>query len=295
MGVFNNFLNQIDFLKVNILDGKPAFKKPLLLLLLISRLEQGILNQNKILFQDIEEELSDLIVNFGGRNYKSGPKPNQPFQYLNSSEFWNLHLANGEPVSSQYDLPLKLLCDKNSFATLDGDVYKLLQSSAASRAKVAHFILEKWWTDTIQQELVEVLKIPMLSVSTPQKPRNRDFTEHVLANYRYKCAICGFQASFNKTNFGIDGAHIKWFSQDGPDTLDNGLALCKIHHWAFDKGVISINSSDYKLQVSSRFVGRDQNSIDIIEKMNGRDLLPYKEVAPSNDFIEWHSKYIFLG
>ncbi|MBD2156149.1 HNH endonuclease [Leptolyngbya sp. FACHB-16] len=34
----------------------------------------------------------------------------------------------------------------------------------------------------------------------------------------------------------VDGGHIKPFSQFRDDRFQNGLALCKNHHWACDRG-----------------------------------------------------------
>jgi len=293
--IIDNFIKQIDSMRVNIANGRPAFKKPLLLLLIISKIEHGILTSNIIRYQELEEELSELILNYGGRSYSGSTKPNQPFQYLNSSSFWHLSLANGEPVSSKIDISLKLLRDENTFATIQQEVFSVLISSANARARVAQFILQKWWTETIQQELIEVLKLPIYQVISLQKRRNKDFTDQVLANYRYSCAVCGFSASLNKSVFGIDGAHIKWFSMDGPDSVENGLALCKTHHWAFDKGAISVSAINHKILVTDKFIGRDKNSIEIIEGMKDKELMSYKDVEPAKQYLEWHNQHIFLG
>lgn len=127
------------------------------------------------------------------------------------------------------------------------------------------------------------------------RKRNREFGEKVLANFRYKCAICGFDANLNKFSFGLDGAHIRWFSQFGPDTVENGLSLCKLHHWAFDRGAISVDANNNKIIVSSNFIGKDDISIQYIEKYDGKEILPYKDVEPSTIYLNWHNKYIFLG
>lgn len=72
---FNRFMEELDKLNVNISNGKPALKKPLLLLLVLSKLEQGLIKENRITFDILEKELRVLIQLFGGRATPNGPKP----------------------------------------------------------------------------------------------------------------------------------------------------------------------------------------------------------------------------
>ncbi len=48
---------------------------------------------------------------------------------------------------------------------------------------------------------------------------------------------------------------MRWFAFDGPDTLNNGLALCVLHHKLFDLGVIGL-TVELRLQVSSTYTAR---------------------------------------
>jgi hypothetical protein len=72
----NEFLQQLSSMKVHrsAKDGE-AKKKPLLLLLLVSRIGDGCLSLNRVRFVDVEAELGSLITRFGGRSTGSGPKP----------------------------------------------------------------------------------------------------------------------------------------------------------------------------------------------------------------------------
>lgn len=123
-------INQIDSIKVNVLNGKPALKKPLLLLLLISKFEQGIIKQNKIFYKDLEKELEELILNFGGRT--STAKAYQPFQYMNRS----LNLPIGIKMSHSRDLPVSVLRNSETFAELDIRLYQYLKTSIEVRARL---------------------------------------------------------------------------------------------------------------------------------------------------------------
>ncbi|WP_421377966.1 phosphorothioated DNA-binding restriction endonuclease [Bacillus salacetis] len=292
--ILDEFLIQIDLINVNINGGKPALKKPLCLLLLISKFEHQLIKENKIRFTDIEKELGELIITFGGRPNKSGPKANQPFQYMNSSKFWKLILPSGVEMTHKRDLSIKILRDQETFVQLDGEIFEMLKTSKEFRAIAADFIVKKWWPETIQEEIISTLSLPIYMPFSFKPQRNKEFAEIVLSNFRYRCAICGFNATFNKHHFGLDGAHIKWFSQNGPDHIKNGLALCKIHHWAFDKGAMSISPDKFTIEVSPLFIGRDSKSIEIIESFNGREIFPFKEETPDEKYLKWHQDFIFL-
>ncbi|HEY8642404.1 MAG TPA: HNH endonuclease [Candidatus Dormibacteraeota bacterium] len=57
----------------------------------------------------------------------------------------------------------------------------------------------------------------------------------------------------------------------GPDELDNGLALCALHHKLFDLGVLGLNST-LRLQVSAAFSARTPA---------GRDRVPSRRTRQS--------------
>lgn len=71
----------------------------------------------------------------------------------------------------------------------------------------------------------------------------RDFRSSVLFAYRTKCAICRLRKSQL-----LDAAHIQPDRQGGTAQVSNGLALCKIHHSAYDSNILGI-TPDYKVKV----------------------------------------------
>jgi putative restriction endonuclease len=78
-----------------------------------------------------------------------------------------------------------------------------------------------------------------------QRLHQRAFHERVLDAYHSQCAMCRL-----KHRNLLDAAHIKPDSLGGQPVVSNGLALCKIHHAAFDLNVVGIHPE--KLQVSVR-------------------------------------------
>ncbi len=72
------------------------------------------------------------------------------------------------------------------------------------------------------------------------------FRHAVRDAYRSTCIVCGVHlpvTNFNATP-GVDAAHILPWSDYDLDETFNGLCLCKLHHWAFDEGLIIIRHED---------------------------------------------------
>lgn len=65
------------------------------------------------------------------------------------------------------------------------------------------------------------------------RPRRRGFAEEVLRAYAYQCTMCGFDGALGRYPVGIEAAHVRWHSQEGPDETANALALCALHHTLF--------------------------------------------------------------
>jgi putative restriction endonuclease len=69
------------------------------------------------------------------------------------------------------------------------------------------------------------------------------FRRRVLTAYRSACALCNLRHE----NL-LDAAHIKEDSEGGQPIVPNGVAMCAIHHRAFDGNVIGIRP-DYVIEV----------------------------------------------
>lgn len=99
----------------------------------------------------------------------------------------------------------------------------------------------------------------------------RTFRERVLAAYQSQCSLCKL-----KHQELLDAAHIVPDSDpDGRPSVNNGIALCKLHHAAFDTFIIGI-SPDYKIEIRS----------DILKEIDGPML--------KHGLIELHGSSIIL-
>jgi len=99
----------------------------------------------------------------------------------------------------------------------------------------------------------------------------------------------------DNADIALDAAHIRWCQFGGPDTLNNGLACCSIHHQAFDRGAISI-SDDQRILISSRLYGQGgADSMFLV--LSGAQLRTpnRRSAAPKADFLVWHRTQVFRG
>lgn len=114
----------------------------------------------------------------------------------------------------------------------------------------------------------------------------RGFRERVLAAYRSQCALCKL-----KHEELLDAAHI---IPDGEEhsipTVNNGLALCKIHHTAFDRNIIGI-TPDYTIKIRRDILEEHDGPMlkhGIQELHNGSLILPKSKKAwPKQEYLDW--------
>jgi len=71
------------------------------------------------------------------------------------------------------------------------------------------------------------------------------------------------------SGLGIETAHVWWFAFGGPDTPDNGLALCSLHHKLFDLGILGLDPG-LRVMVSAMFSGRTRRSAVLATALPGR-------------------------
>jgi putative restriction endonuclease len=118
------------------------------------------------------------------------------------------------------------------------------------------------------------------------------FRNIVLATYNSRCCITG-----NENTELLIASHIVPWSIDDKNRLNpmNGLCLNALHDRAFDCGLITISSKDYKLIISPRL--KKNNITQTIENNfiafeNKQIILPDK-FLPSREFLDYHYNNIF--
>lgn len=112
------------------------------------------------------------------------------------------------------------------------------------------------------------------------------FRKEVRTAYHSRCVMCGgcFPATSVNDKPGVDAAHILPWADYDLDELYNGVCLCKLHHWAFDEGILLIvfREGKYYIELSERadrLLSGSEFSIDMLRRVVGEipeDRLPSK-------------------
>lgn len=104
---------------------------------------------------------------------------------------------------------------------------------------------------------------------TRQRLHQPEFRGRVMLAYRTQCAVCHL-----KHGRLLDAAHITGDREhEGLPVVSNGLALCKIHHAAYDTDLLGI-SPDYRVHIDHDLLEeRDGPMLKHgLQEMNGRTL-----------------------
>jgi len=114
----------------------------------------------------------------------------------------------------------------------------------------------------------------------------RSFREKVIAAYRSQCSLCRLRHEAL-----LDAAHIiPDSSPEGEPKVTNGIALCKLHHAAFDSFIIGV-APDYKVHVRRDVLDETDGPVLKygLQKLQGSRLfLPQSEKQwPNRDALEW--------
>lgn len=96
--------------------------------------------------------------------------------------------------------------------------------------------------EEVEQTIAEPRRYAVLA--TRQAIRDRGFRNRVLRAYGYRCAMCALQLGL------IEGAHILPAEHpESTDGTDNGVALCALHHRAFDRGLVTFDTK-FRIRVN---------------------------------------------
>jgi len=133
---------------------------------------------------------------------------------------------------------------------------------------------ERSFLDDSQDEIQAARRYDL--VETMRAYRDARFRPAVLRAYRYKCAVCEIALKL------VDAAHIIPVSfPQSTDDVTNGLALCRLHHGAFDNGLLGV-LSDYRVTTNPDHEARLASlRLDMgLEKFKSE--LPHRITLPSS-------------
>lgn len=119
--------------------------------------------------------------------------------------------------------------------------------------------------------------------------RDKAFRIGVLQNFNKACVVSGRTLVAANGASGVDAAHIVPVARNGPDDIRNGIALSKDLHWAFDNGLIAIDSG---IVIISDFV-KSEESNDYLQEFAGTTIARANNFQTSTEAFVWHKENIF--
>ncbi|RVC63688.1 HNH endonuclease [Mesorhizobium sp.] len=121
--------------------------------------------------------------------------------------------------------------------------------------------------------------------------RDRIFRRIVLRAYDERCAITGLRLINGGGRAEVSAAHIRPVEQNGPDIINNGIALSGTAHWMFDRGLISL-SDDLEILISRQV--NDLDSVQGFINKTRRAVQPRRQSErPHPRFLQWHREHCF--
>lgn len=122
------------------------------------------------------------------------------------------------------------------------------------------------------------------AVEAKRRGHQAVFSRMIMSAYKEKCALT--KLSVRQL---LEAAHIIPDSENGPQTVNNGIAMSRIHHKAYDSNLLGIDA-DYKIHIrqDDRIILGDYFAGVCFSELSGKTIwLPRdKSLRPDPDFLD---------
>lgn len=257
----------------------------------------------------------------GGEQTHKPMNPVLPFFHLRSDGFWYLipHQGKDQILNSVTQIRSKgQLQELVLGARLDEALFLAMQDPR-ERDKLRMVLIERHFAPELRPRLVELGVVTaealqysfdllnatdehfklrgrhMKESSAEYIPEARSvaFCQVVLRAYDFTCALCRIRVVTPEGRSAAVAAHIVPWSESYNDDPRNGLALCGLHHWTFDEGLVTI-SSDHRVIVS-KLVSADTRGTEPLLGLSGQEIsLPEATTLwPAEEALAWHREHTF--
>jgi len=284
-------VERLTTLRQHQLDGKRSPHKPLLVLLALGQLASK--GSSALDWSAVETRLGALLAEFGPPTSTGASAAAYPFTRLRADGVWVLSRdVPDDKVGPLREAPI--------VGRFPSDIEQQLLTSEEERTTVARQIVESQFPFTVAPDVLIAcgLDPDVVMGSAPPTPitRKRDpaWRRQIVEAWDRSCAFCGFDGAAGGAPVGIEAAHIRWFNFGGPDDLDNGLALCSLHHKLLDRGVLGLQDPE-TVKVSSSCSAVSEQGKRVYD-LHHRKLRPRPGTKlPAGAHIGWHQLEVFKG
>jgi len=246
-----------------------------------------------ITFNKIEAPLTRLLEEFGPP--RKLPHPEAPFYYLQSDGVWEI--VEKTPLVRSKGSSSTMLSKMRKHRT-EGGFKKDIHADLARRPElvreIAREMLRAHFPESLHNNIASAVGLELDGTSR-RRERDVGFRSTVISAWGHQCAFCGFSVQIGNVDLGLEAAHIRWCQAGGPDSVNNGLAGCSIHHQAFDRGAITI-SDELTILVSSHLHGSGRlDDLFVSLHRSGLRSPNRRSALPKRDFLAWHRDQVFRG
>jgi putative restriction endonuclease len=299
----------------SVLTTFQAPHKPFLLLSIMDLIAQGLITQN---FIEPSFELLDTFNTYWNSIMPLDSKTSMayPFPRLKTDGFW--YLVPNPGYENQINIgfsSMTKLREVCAGARMDDELFQLM-CIPDTREQLRAMLIKTYFAPEIQSKVVgqgmvnyaafqysiKLLKVAETKASfesdkeeSEQKKKIRDqgFRKAIITLYSHRCALCGIRMLTPEGHTIVDAAHVKPWKDSFDDRPTNGMALCKLCHWSFDKGLMSVGKK-YEVLVSKRIMV-EQNYPGHILTLTDRPIFTPEQESfwPAQDNLHWHRRNTF--
>jgi putative restriction endonuclease len=170
-----------------------------------------------------------------------------------------------------------------SVRNIPDEEYQFIIAAGLGKVKqeIAQMVAEEQIEYNVQRPIVQQL--------VERQFREAAFSRIVKEGYEMTCAMSGISIKNEHGAREIEAAHIKPVKFNGPDSIRNGIALCRTFHWMFDNGLLSVADNN-EILVKKIVPDRVRQLINI----DGRMLRPEnRNAVPHPEFLKFHRENIY--
>jgi len=292
--------------------------KPFVLLSVMDIIVQGQITEN---FIEPSLELVETFNLYWAGIMPAGTRGNMayPFPRLKSDGFW--HLVPNPGFETKIDMEfssMTRLREVCAGARLDDELFWFLMQPEP-RQQLRTLLINTYFSPEIRLALIDQGTVNLGAYEyskgllshgeaaeiggwwekpqeseTGTRIRDQGFRKAIVTIYEHRCALCGIRMLTPEGHTVVEAAHIKPWSEGHDDRPNNGLALCRLCHWSFDEGLMSVGTK-YEVLVSRR-VQVEQNLPGHILTLRDRPIFSPTEDQywPAQENLDDHRLRRFL-
>jgi putative restriction endonuclease len=296
------------------ITGHRAPHKPFLLLSIMDLIAQGQITQNLI---TPSLELVDTFNGYWNAVMPVGHRSTMahPFPRLQTDGFWHRIANPGYDPNTDYNVSSMSRCREiYAGAILDDELFQYM-NAPDTRERLRAALIQTYFVPEIRPKIWEQGAVNLKSYEYQKallagvqeqiglfepavdekrrRIRDQGFRKAVVTLYDHRCALCGIRMLTPEGHTVVEAAHIIPWSENHDDRPTNGLCLCRLCHWSFDEGLMSVGKK-YEVLVSKR-VRIDQNIPGHVLTLQDRPIFkPEQEFYwPEQQNLNWHRKKRF--